>query len=142
MKKITLIDLIDKGKEYTLPNKTEITLGRGPESDIQIIISGESGVSKKHCNLYREKNKLSVIDYGSKNGTSINNQKLPKNKRYLLRNGDELRLCNYLLKVKISNKDIQGDLTEIEKQVGKEIKRSKSGDSDTAHDFAKEIDKL
>ena len=136
MRKITLIDTI-KDKIYVLPNQQEISLGRAVENDIQII---DSGISRKHCKIYNISDKLGVMDVGSKNGTYINNTEILQNRMYLLKDGFKLKLCNYLLEVKISDEENSGDLTEVENKIKQEIKRAKSGDSDTAYDFTKDVD--
>ena len=132
MKKITLIDLIDEGKEYVLPNKGEITLGRSSENDIQIK---NNGVSREHCRIYRIGNKIGIMDSKSKNGTYLGNQKLLKNKKYLLKDSYEFRLSNYKLKIIIS--DEENSERDLEKELERELDKSDAEDTD--YDFTKDF---
>ena len=139
MKKVILIDLINKGEEYPLPNKAEISIGRSSKNDIQIGTSKE-GISKKHCKIYRIEDKLAIMDSGSKNGTYLSNQRLPENKKYLLKGGYQFKLSEYILEVKILDEEEPGNIEDLE-DLGKQIakKLDKLGDSDTEYDLRKDF---
>jgi len=142
--KIKLIEIIEgiEGKKYILPNKSEITIGRSPKNDIQTPKSYD-GVSREHCKIYQGEQIISVIDL-STNGTFINGKRVPKDdKKYLLKDGDEFRLYNYNLKIKISNTNISEeemkDLIEIEKEMEQGVNRVKLEGSATGYDFTQDM---
>jgi pSer/pThr/pTyr-binding forkhead associated (FHA) protein len=75
-----------KGKMFTM-DKTEIIIGRSKESSIQIPASK---ISKKHCRIWQEGDRLFVADMKSTNGTEVNGMKLEQDMP--LRSGDRIKL--------------------------------------------------
>lgn len=71
--------------------KVELTgvhrLGRHPQQDVQIM---DRLVSKQHCMLERGVDGWMIVDAGSRNGTFVNNKRLPD--RHLLKTGDRVMI--------------------------------------------------
>ena len=82
-----------------LPPQSEIILGRrdpdrGIYPDVDLSGQGTAGnsVSRQHARLLVQGNQVYVEDLNSTNATYLNRQRLQPGQRYLLNNGDELRL--------------------------------------------------
>jgi pSer/pThr/pTyr-binding forkhead associated (FHA) protein len=73
-----------------------ITIGRtdskGVEPDLDLTPYGavQNGVSRLHATIIYEEETLYIEDLNSTNGTRINGFQLTPNRRYRLRDGDEL----------------------------------------------------
>jgi pSer/pThr/pTyr-binding forkhead associated (FHA) protein len=74
-------------------DKSEITIGRAPENDIQI---DNLAVSNVHARIVREQNHCFIEDLNSTNSTLVNGKKI--NKKYLMEN-DEINICKHFLYV-------------------------------------------
>ena len=74
-------------------DKDEITIGRGPENDIQI---DNLAVSQVHARIVRESNYYFIEDLNSTNNTLVNGKRI--NKKYLMEN-DEINICKHNLYV-------------------------------------------
>ena len=57
-----------QGRSFPLPGEL-VTIGRGEACDLRIPLGD---VSRKHCTVLREGDKLTVQDLGSSNGTYVN----------------------------------------------------------------------
>jgi pSer/pThr/pTyr-binding forkhead associated (FHA) protein len=78
-------------RNYTF-DKTQITVGRDPESDVFV---DNPGVSRDHFRLERtDSGEYQVVDLGSANGTLLNDQKVTVAR---LRNNDVVRFGKYTL---------------------------------------------
>jgi two-component system, cell cycle response regulator len=82
------------GKQWFL-NKPEMTVGRGPDSDIFV---DDKSVSKTHCYLHIQGQNVTITDNGSTNGTEVQNQKLAANAPLGLKNNEQIKLGNVLFK--------------------------------------------
>ncbi len=82
------------GKQWFL-NKSQMTIGRGHESDIFV---DDKSVSKTHCQLLIAGQKVSLVDIGSTNGTEAGGQKLGPNQPVALKNNEHIKLGNVLFK--------------------------------------------
>ena len=69
------IELSFKGKilKQIQTDKSEITIGRGNNNDIQI---DNLGVSKTHAKIIKNQNAYSVVDLNSTNGTILNDKQI------------------------------------------------------------------
>jgi len=83
----------------SLPAKGEIILGRRdpdraiyPDVDLSDQGTVSNSVSRQHARLLVQENQIYVEDLNSTNSTYLNRQKLQPGQRYLLKDGDELRL--------------------------------------------------
>ncbi len=75
-----------------LGRRTEIEGAPTPDVDLTAYEGDEKGVSRRHIRIECKHHLLYVFDLGSRNGTWLNGRLLVTNSRYLLRDGDELRL--------------------------------------------------
>jgi two-component system, cell cycle response regulator len=65
----------------------ESILGRGREAQLRFL---DDGISRVHCRVYRQGDKLVVEDCGSRNGTFCNGQQLSAPR--ILRDGDKIQI--------------------------------------------------
>ncbi len=63
-----------------------------PDLDLTAYGAREKGVSRAHAAIYRRKDKVTIVDMGSANGTYLNGQQLKAGHPYLVRNRDEIHL--------------------------------------------------
>jgi pSer/pThr/pTyr-binding forkhead associated (FHA) protein len=89
---------------YILPNLSEIILGRRdaasqnyPDIDLGNQGQASASVSRRHARITIQDRQLFIEDLNSRNLTQLNGQKLEPEKRYALKNGDELRLGTVVL---------------------------------------------
>jgi pSer/pThr/pTyr-binding forkhead associated (FHA) protein len=75
-------------------------VGRAPECS---LVLRASDVSKNHCQIVRDMDKVIVEDLGSANGTCINGKQIKKAR---LRDGDELRIADRVFQVRISEPEM------------------------------------
>ncbi|MBI1948099.1 MAG: FHA domain-containing protein [Deltaproteobacteria bacterium] len=68
----------------------KLTVGRSKQCDVVI---GLLGLSRKHAQIERRGRDVYVEDLGSQNGTWVNNQRIPNNKK--LKHGDLLNFYDY-----------------------------------------------
>jgi pSer/pThr/pTyr-binding forkhead associated (FHA) protein len=61
---------------YSFENQTNVIIGRAPSSDIQVVTDG---ISRKHLEVIEKEGEYFVIDYGSTNGTFLNDERLEPN---------------------------------------------------------------
>ena len=75
------------------------TTGAAPEVDLTPYAGYRMGVSRKHASLRMENNELNLWDLGSSNGTFLNGARLTPHRPYTVRDGDEIRLGQMVLRV-------------------------------------------
>ena len=86
---IPVLDVVDgdfTGESYTI-DKERITMGRGPNNDIQLAT--DTSVSRHHAQIVLEGNKYFLIDLDSSNGSSVNGIRVT---RAALRPNDEITI--------------------------------------------------
>ena len=94
-------------KPLELQPKGEVILGRRdpatgatPDVDLTPFAGYRMGVSRRHAAIRQgDDNTLNVWDLGSSNGTFLNGQRLNAHRPYPLRDGDELRLGQMVIRV-------------------------------------------
>ena len=74
-----------------LLDDTEVTTGRGPESDIFL---DDVTVSRRHAEFRLEGGEFQVVDVGSLNGTYVNREPVDS---AVLANGDEVQIGKFRL---------------------------------------------
>ncbi|MGH9868481.1 MAG: FHA domain-containing protein [Candidatus Polarisedimenticolia bacterium] len=74
--------------------RAETILGRGEESHVAIE---DEQVSRVHCRLRVEGSVCTLMDTGSRNGTSVNGRRIVANVAQRLRNLDEIRVGSHRL---------------------------------------------
>jgi hypothetical protein len=70
-----------------------------PEVDLSLDEGAEKGVSRRHALVRNSDEGVVLIDLGSTNGTRVNDRRLPPERPHLLRNGDQLRFGNLIVRV-------------------------------------------
>jgi hypothetical protein len=75
------------------------TTGATPEVDLTPYAGYRMGVSRKHASLRLENNELNLWDLGSSNGTFLNGTRLSPHRPYLVRDGDEVRLGQMVMRM-------------------------------------------
>ncbi len=90
--------------------KQEIFFGRRdpnsgtlPDVDLTAYAGYRMGVSRRHASLRLQDRQLSLSDLGSSNGTFLNGSRLVAHRPYPVRDGDEIRLGQMVLKVFFQN---------------------------------------
>jgi molybdenum cofactor synthesis domain-containing protein len=97
----------DSGHDLEVPlTKKKVSIGRldrasgsFPEVDLTSYGGLEKGVSRRHAEIIRRGNEVSIKDLGSINGTFLNRNKLIPFLPQVLKSGDELRLGRLTLRV-------------------------------------------
>jgi pSer/pThr/pTyr-binding forkhead associated (FHA) protein len=105
----TLLNLyiLSTREKISLDVKSKIVLGRvaGKEEDGTLNIDlSESmayqlGVSRRHLMLVPEADEILAFDLSSHNGTTINGELMSSRKGYPLKDGDELQLGKFVIRV-------------------------------------------
>lgn len=89
---VNLTDQLILGRYNDETNET-------PEVNLEPYDARSLGVSRRHAAIVVEDDGLKVMDLGSQNATYINGQKLFAQQSRILRDGDELRLGNMVIRV-------------------------------------------
>lgn len=96
-----LLQFLPTGICRSMSVQQPVTLGRqssttpdAPESllDLNYLNAQQHGVSRRHCLLRPQGNRLVVIDLSSTNGTHLNDQSLEPYTEYTVQHGDRLIL--------------------------------------------------
>jgi pSer/pThr/pTyr-binding forkhead associated (FHA) protein len=90
---LVVVDGDDATAVYRI-TRTESVLGRGEEADIAIE---DEQISKQHCRIRVEGSVMTIADLGSRNGTSVNDRRLPANVAQRLKNLDEIEVGSHRL---------------------------------------------
>lgn len=88
-----------EGKEISVTSEKFLV---GRSEACQLRPKSES-VSRKHCILVLKDNRVLVQDLKSRNGTFVNDKRLPVDKAKVLKGGDELRIGKLLFQVVIEH---------------------------------------
>jgi hypothetical protein len=97
------------GEEIFVSLSKRIVFGREPQdlADAQMVnlesFKGhEAGVSRRHAAIHRnDDDQIVLVDLGSTNGTTLNGDVLEPLQEYLLKDGDEIRLGNLGLVIRL-----------------------------------------
>lgn len=83
-----------------------ITIGRG-KSNILILNDHDRVVSRSHAKLKFQEGSYYVMDCSSRNATYLNNRKIPSNKPQLLKEGDQIKIGDYILHCKSLTEEVK-----------------------------------
>ena len=101
---VTLVIVLADGRSREVPVKRQRTVvGRKPECNIRVPVSS---VSREHCEILLEGEKLTIRDLGSSNGTYVNRQRVQE---ATLGAGDLVGLGPAVFVVKVGGKPDQID---------------------------------
>ena len=73
----------------------EMVIGRDPAADISVA---DQSISRKHARVFKDGDKVRLMDLGSSNGTFINDKKMKPNDSATLAKEDMIKLGNSILK--------------------------------------------
>lgn len=79
--------------------RLNINTGESPEVDLESYNAQAKGVSRKHAAILIEDDALKVMDLASANYTYLNGQRLIAHQARILRDGDELRLGQLVIRI-------------------------------------------
>lgn len=79
------------------------TTGATPEVDMTPYAGYRMGVSRRHASLRLKDKQLNLWDLGSSNGTFLNGSRLTPHRPYPVRDGDEVRLGQMILRIFFQN---------------------------------------
>lgn len=106
---IVRLHLVDANRTISLGGKTEYTLGRVstdqpviPDVDLTEFEAYIQGVSRLHAALKIGRQRVSITDLGSANGTRVNGQKIVPHIDYPLKHGDAIALGKMIIQIAIS----------------------------------------
>ncbi len=98
--------VLNSGRLLECPDQENVIIGRSdaangemPDIDLNPDNGLELGVSRRHACLTFRDNKTYIADLGSTNRTFLNRQTLVKGQLYEIKDGDEVRLGNVILKI-------------------------------------------
>jgi pSer/pThr/pTyr-binding forkhead associated (FHA) protein len=101
------------GKEFAIAAPALCVMGRSRSCTLQL--PGDGTVSRQHCLIELEGAAAWVQDLGSLNGTLVNGEKIGQREprdgqatmlqpeRHSLQSGDELRICNNVFRVELTD---------------------------------------
>jgi hypothetical protein len=92
------ITLKPEAKDMIL-GRRDPTTGATPEVDLTPYAGYRMGVSRNHASLKLTDNQLNLWDLGSSNGTFLNGSRLSPHRPYPVRDGDEIRLGQMILRL-------------------------------------------
>jgi pSer/pThr/pTyr-binding forkhead associated (FHA) protein len=82
-------------QEYSF-DKESIKIGRDPANELPLGGSG-SGVSRLHAQIEQQDDVFKISDNNSLNFTYVNNEKLKAGIEHDLKDGDEIRICDFII---------------------------------------------
>ncbi|MGI8467931.1 MAG: FHA domain-containing protein [Pyrinomonadaceae bacterium] len=91
MLEVTLTYPTPDGSEEIPFDGGSVSMGRGSDADLRF---DDDGLSRLHATIYREGDKVWVLDEGSTNGTTVNGNPVPPNGAPL-KNGDSIKIGHY-----------------------------------------------
>ncbi len=83
----------DSGREYPLTEGRELLIGRLNSADVMLA---DENISRRHAGVTVVNNQVTVEDFGSRNGTHLNRQRVTK---ATLRPGDLLSFGSFVLRL-------------------------------------------
>ncbi len=103
-------------KTETVFGRKDPATGAMPDIDLTPFAGYRMGVSRRHAAITRNvAYGLDVRDLGSSNGTFLNGQQLVAHRLYRLRNGDELRLGQMVIRILFERASVSAEATPAPK---------------------------
>jgi hypothetical protein len=90
-------------KQEIILGRRDPTTGGMPDVDLTAYAGYRMGVSRRHAAIRLQDKHLHLSDLGSSNGTFINGTRLSAHRPYQLRDGDEVRLGQMVMKLFFQN---------------------------------------
>jgi pSer/pThr/pTyr-binding forkhead associated (FHA) protein len=87
-KQLVVITGGDKGKVYVLPESGKLIVGRSKETDTKLT---DARVSRKHCHVEVEGERIVLVDADSTEGTFVNDKRVRQQQLF---SGDVIRIGN------------------------------------------------
>ena len=104
MLEIVFIYPTPEGSQEILMSGDRISFGRGSESDHRFA---DDGLSRLHATVYRDGERVWIVDENSTNGSFVNGEKV-MGSGTILRDGDQIKIGHFTsLKVKFNEKPVQ-----------------------------------
>src|SRR5947209_1310782 len=97
---LTVVEGPDQGKSFELPLHQTLQIGRNPEHGICLT---DPRVSRVHCWVRHEGNRLVLGDNNSTLGTWVNEERITER---ALQNGDVLRIGDTLFALRWTDSDL------------------------------------
>lgn len=82
-----------------IPLVDGLTIGRGKEATVQLL---DAAVSRLHATVRRQGMRWLISDCGSRNGTRINDARLPAYVDHPMRDGDRVTIAHQTLRVRLA----------------------------------------
>lgn len=70
------VEIDGEEKLYSFPEKKIVTIGRSPDSDIQLLVEG---ISRNHSKVINKEDEFFYVDVGSSRGSYLNEEKISPN---------------------------------------------------------------
>lgn len=104
MTKLHIMNGPSKGQTFDLVDDV-YTIGRSPDSDIQIM---DNTVSRNHLKIFRKKNEYFIEDLNSKNGTFVNGERVQSGFEVAVKKGIPLAVGRVFLHLSENYKTADG----------------------------------
>lgn len=98
---VKLQDKNNSVKTYQTYFDTEAIIGRH-EGQCNIVLSDEKSVSRRHCRLFIEDDRIMAEDLGSSNKTFVNGVQIENGASLEIKSGDELRMGRAIFVITIN----------------------------------------
>ncbi len=120
--RLTVVNPVDEGNPFMDPQEftfegyaaQEIYIGRAPGNS---VVLENPAVSGQHLRIYNQGNDFILHDLGSRNGTYLNETRMEPNEQKLLRDGDRIRIVNYVIQIHTGVSAYQPQLSENTRQI-------------------------
>lgn len=108
----TIYFVLPDGAEYPVETTHDIVMGRQPRPDdppvtldLEQFDGHDLGVSRHHCMIKLIRDRLTLVDLDSINGTFVNGSRALPLKRYQLLDGDSLTLGRLTLELRFEKRN-------------------------------------
>lgn len=113
---VTIISGPRTGLSFNINPNENITLGRSPDANIQVV---DTGISRHHINIHFDGHSVFIEDLQSANGTYINGTKLAR--KFEIQNGDQIAVgVSTVLRFSLNNQLDSEYKDYIEEQLSKD----------------------